>query len=705
MAGTGWACSGSSCSRSDSLTAAASYPSITVTMNVAANASSPQVNQASVSGGGSLGTVIASDTATVAPSATVAQVGFVRADTTTQGNWQSTYGGDGYSIANVGSFVIPPYASLFLENQINYTWISGISDPRALVSDTAGDRIASAWYNPTSFSFDISTDGNPHQIALYFLDWDSQGRAETVQVVDANSGAPLDTRNIPGSNTSTTGANFVGGTYMVWVISGHVTITITANSGPNAVVSGIFFGGPTQTAPAITSASSTTFNVGKPATFAVTSTGYPTSALSETGALPGGVTFVDNGNGTGTLSGTPAANSASSYSIVFTANNGVSPNATENFTLTVNQPVSSGPSATFVSPDTVTQGNWMGVYGADGYDVANGPQSPAGGTLSYGSYSVQNQSNWTWAASTSDQRALQTDSQGDRIAATWYNPTVFNFDVNLTGTHQVALYVLDWDSQGRGETIQITDANNPGSLLDRRSIPATGMTSANFVNGTYLVWNISGHVTITVTTNSGPNAVVAGIFFGGAGTVTQPAQATASWVKSNTATEGTWMGVYGSQGYSLATAGSNFQSISIPATFSVQGQSNWAWASPTTDTRALETDTQGDRAAATWYSPSSFSFALNLTDGQTHQVAIYVIDWDSKGRAETISIADANSGKVLDARSIPNANAGSATYTNTTSANFFGGTYLIWNVSGSVTITITSNSGPNAVASGVFLDQ
>ena len=28
--------------------------------------------------------------------------------------------------------------------------------------------------------------------------------------------------------------------------------------------------------------------------------------LSETGALPSGVTFIDNGNGTATLAGTPA---------------------------------------------------------------------------------------------------------------------------------------------------------------------------------------------------------------------------------------------------------------------------------------------------------------------------------------------------------------------------------------------------------------
>ena len=42
----------------------------------------------------------------------------------------------------------------------------------------------------------------------------------------------------------------------------------------------------------------------------MTTTGFPTPTVSESGALPGGVTFTDNGNGTATLSGTPAAGPA-----------------------------------------------------------------------------------------------------------------------------------------------------------------------------------------------------------------------------------------------------------------------------------------------------------------------------------------------------------------------------------------------------------
>jgi len=69
LAGTGWTCSiGTlSCTRSDALAAAASYPAITATATVAANAAASVTNVVSVSGGGELNTAndAASDVTTV----------------------------------------------------------------------------------------------------------------------------------------------------------------------------------------------------------------------------------------------------------------------------------------------------------------------------------------------------------------------------------------------------------------------------------------------------------------------------------------------------------------------------------------------------------------------------------------------------------------------------------------------------------------
>src|SRR5437773_1640105 len=58
-------------------------------------------------------------------------------------------------------------------------------------------------------------------------------------------------------------------------------------------------------APVITSANGATFTVGSAGTFTVTTSGSPTvTTIAETGVLPTGVNFTDNGNGTATLSGT-----------------------------------------------------------------------------------------------------------------------------------------------------------------------------------------------------------------------------------------------------------------------------------------------------------------------------------------------------------------------------------------------------------------
>ena len=85
---------------------------------------------------------------------------------------------------------------------------------------------------------------------------------------------------------------------------------------------------------AITSANTTTFVAGQQDSFTVTTSASPTASLTETGALPGGVTFVDNQNGTATLAGTTTTTGAFSFTI--TASNGLGANATQNFTLTIN---------------------------------------------------------------------------------------------------------------------------------------------------------------------------------------------------------------------------------------------------------------------------------------------------------------------------------------------------------------------------------
>ena len=116
--------------------------------------------------------------------------------------------------------------------------------------------------------------------------------------------------------------------------TGTFTSTITASNGIGSPATQPFSltVNSSGIAPSITSGSSTTFTVGTAGTFTVTATGSPAPTFSKTGTLPSGVTLNST---TGVLSGTPAAGTAGSYPITITAANGVLPNATQSFTLTV----------------------------------------------------------------------------------------------------------------------------------------------------------------------------------------------------------------------------------------------------------------------------------------------------------------------------------------------------------------------------------
>ncbi len=119
----------------------------------------------------------------------------------------------------------------------------------------------------------------------------------------------------------------VGGVYLF-------TITAHNAASPDATQN---FTLTVNQAPAIISANNTSFTSGAAGSFTVQATGFPSASLSIGGfTLPAGVSFLDNGNGAATLSGTPAQGSEGVYSFTITAANGIGENATQNFTLTVN---------------------------------------------------------------------------------------------------------------------------------------------------------------------------------------------------------------------------------------------------------------------------------------------------------------------------------------------------------------------------------
>jgi hypothetical protein len=465
-------------------------------------------------------------------SAPTSAAALVATDTTSLGNWQQKYGADGYSIPNVAQS-LPSYASFSATQDLSWTWSANTTDPRALQLPGGGAGPATTWYTPTNLFFDLNiTDANTHQVALYALDWDMQGRSESISISDAASNTVL---------ASTTVSNFSNGIYLLFNISGHVHVSVTFSGGPNPVISGIFFGGSkTSPPPSAASLSITkthaghvtqgqqglayTVNVSNAANASST-----TGTVTVTESVPSGLSLVSMSGSvwscnmsTSSCQRSDPLNPGSNYSPItvtvnvaanatspqlnqVTVSGGGSASATASDSTIIEAGTSAGNTATFIGQDTKTQGAWQGVYGGDGFSIENSTQTAP---VYAPGVTVQDGLTWTWAATTSDPRALQVPGTNYGTATTWYNQQSFSFDMNFIDgqSHYVAFYAVDWDSNARAETIDILDADS-NAQLDTQQV-------TNFYNGVYLLWKLSGHLKVVVTSNAGANAVISGLFFG-----------------------------------------------------------------------------------------------------------------------------------------------------------------------------------------------
>jgi len=228
-------------------------------------------------------------------------------------------------------------------------------DSSALSGVTSAPRLAlTSTANPAHV---IGPNGTSTLTASLLTD--SLGGAVTASNLTAFAGLPVSFSDPPGDATVTLGA----GAHSVNIANGTASIDYHSNTtvGPdndlvtldNGTVTDIL---EVDQAPTITSANAAHFALGTPGSFTVTTTGYPTAAVGAAGALPSGLTFHDNGNGSATISGTPGAATGGSYPLSLSATNGYAPNASQTLTVSVGQApaFTSAASTTFVvgSPDS-----------------------------------------------------------------------------------------------------------------------------------------------------------------------------------------------------------------------------------------------------------------------------------------------------------------------------------------------------------------
>jgi subtilisin family serine protease len=394
-------------------------------------------------------------------------------------------------------------------------------------------------------------------------------------------------------------------------------------------------------------------------------TGYTgTIAFTSTdpkATLPGNFTF------------TAASAGTQAFSAVLTTPGTQSITATDTTTGTIkgteSVSVVAPTSAVFVAQNTRLEGNWIGTYGSQGYELIGGPAS----LPSYATVTPSGATLFTWFSNTTDPRALAIPNRTGGIAACWTSPTSFTVDVNLNDglTHDLELYFLDWGTTTRVEQVKLSSAAT-GTVLDTETV-------SSFHTGVYLEWKVSGNVLITITKTGGNNAVLSGLFL-------DLAPTSAVFLAQNTTKEGNWIGTYGTQGYDLIGGPASLPSY---ATITPSGQTLFTWSSNTTDPRALEIPNSTGGIAACWYSTTSFMVDVNLTDGLTHDLELYFLDWGTTTRVEQVTLSNAATGSVLDTETV---------------SSFHTGVYLQWMASGNVLITIKLTGGNNAVLSGIFLD-
>ena len=331
------------------------------------------------------------------------------------------------------------------------------------------------------------------------------------------------------------------------------------------------------------------------------------------------------------------------------------------------------------SPDTGTEGQWIGIYGTQGYDVIGGPSSLPG----YATVTPSGQATDTWAASTNSPQALQVCAGPFGVGACWYSSTSFTVNVNLTDgqSHNLAVYALDYSNSARQEEIQIISVAT-GAVLDEKII-------SSFADGVYLQWTVTGDVDIEVTRLAGPNAVLSGLFFDPASSSTSTGTSNATFLQEDTTTEGSWIG-YGSLGYDVIGAGSVGLSLPSDVTVTPAGEKLYTWANPTTSAQGLEIPPTGSsRIAAAWYSTTSFTVDVDVTDSASYNLELYLYSEGNNGRVEQVQFTNANTDAVLSTETV---------------SSFEDGVYMNYTISGNVLITFTDEAGNNAVLSGLFFD-
>jgi hypothetical protein len=165
-------------------------------------------------------------------------------------------------------------------------------------------------------------------------------------------------------------------------------------------------------------------------------------------------------------------------------------------------------------------------------------------------------------------------------------------------------------------------------------------------------------------------------------------QATAAFVRFDVRTQGNWRSSYGVDGYDVAGDLVNNPSYVTPV-ISQPNARVWHPSAPGQTHMLQRAGNAGDRIAAAWVGEKSLSVDLNLTDAESHNVALYFVDYDAAQHRQTVDVLDAD-GNLLNSQQV---------------AAFASGLYMVWKVSGHVSFRISGVDSSPAVLNGIFFNS
>ncbi len=357
---------------------------------------------------------------------------------------------------------------------------------------------------------------------------------------------------------------------------------------------------------------------------------------------------------------------------------------TYDVTLTVTDDAGgSGNAAGQVSvPPPPGAGEWVGLYGGDGYYLADWNGGSDLLVSDWMSVTLDVGSRSTWASTTTDNRALEAPDQSFLRAATVYSPSEVRLSVDFPSgyTGDLHVYSVDWEGVNRRQTVTVDDGNGPQTVA----------LDTDFEAGAWMHFTVNvapgGTATVSAVNNGPFSAVISGVFLGN-DTYTGPPPPPPPPPPG----AGEWVGLYGADGYALGAWNRRTDLVSpgFPDIDIANGR-RARWASSTTDDRALEAPDQSFLRAATWYQKHQLNMTLTFADAYSGPLHAYAVDWEGVGRRQTVTVDDGNGPQTV-----------------ALDTDFDAGAWMHFTIDvpagGTVTVTAAKTAGVNAVISGLFL--